>query len=131
MFSHSKTAVKKYDEQFNDNCVFFLLHSQDAKLAKPEVNLMSLLSSFDDISLLPPEDEETDSNKDRGEAPKLPRTNSLEDLGIKVTLCFCPLTEVILDIIHIHKKIIYFASCLCSGCCTVLVTQKGRNERGS
>lgn len=49
---------------------------------------MSLLSSFDDISLLQPEEEETDSNKDKGEAPKLQRTNSLEDLGIKVGLFF-------------------------------------------
>lgn len=49
---------------------------------------MSLLSSFDDVSLLQPEEDETELNKDREEAPKLPRTNSLEDLGIKVRLCF-------------------------------------------
>lgn len=66
------------------NILMIIFFSQDAKIAKPEVNLMSLLSSFDDVSLLQPEDEETDTDKDRGEAPKLPRTNSLEDLGIKV-----------------------------------------------
>lgn len=70
--------------------LFFLLRSQDATIAKPEVNLMSLLSSFDDISLLQPEEEETDSTKERGVAAKLPRTNSLEDLGIKVRPRFCP-----------------------------------------
>lgn len=45
---------------------------------------MSLLSSFDDVSLLQPDEEETNVDKDKEEAPKLPRTNSLEDLGIKV-----------------------------------------------
>lgn len=85
----TRKQQSKNDEQFNDNSVFFfLLHSQDAKIAKPEVNLMSLLASFDDVSLLQPDEEETDSHKDRGEAPKLARTNSLEDLGIKVRLCF-------------------------------------------
>lgn len=78
----------KNAKQFNINFVFFLLHPQDAKIAKPEVNLMSLLSSFDDVSLLQPEEDETELNKDRGEAPKLPKTNSLEDLGIKVRVCF-------------------------------------------
>lgn len=73
------------DEQFNYNFFF----SQDAKIARPEVNLMSLLSSFDDVSLLQPEEEETDTDKDREEAPKLPRTNSLEDLGIKVLPSDC------------------------------------------
>lgn len=50
---------------------------------------MSLLSSFDDVSLLQPEEEETDADKDREEVPKLPRTNSLEDLGIKVLPSDC------------------------------------------
>lgn len=47
---------------------------------------MSLLSSLDDIAGLQLEAEETEEDKDRDEAPKLPRTNSLEDLGIKVML---------------------------------------------
>uniref|UniRef100_A0A3P8VTK8 SKI2 subunit of superkiller complex n=1 Tax=Cynoglossus semilaevis TaxID=244447 RepID=A0A3P8VTK8_CYNSE len=54
---------------------------KDAKMAKPEVNLMSLLSTFDDIIDMQPEPEkEEKSNK---EEKSLPRTNSLEDLGIK------------------------------------------------
>ncbi|KAF3707271.1 Helicase SKI2W [Channa argus] len=56
---------------------------KDAKTAKPEVNLMSLLSTFDDIFDLKPEAEEKEEGKGGEEAPKLPRTNSLEDLGIK------------------------------------------------
>lgn len=60
--------------------------TQDAKMAKPEVNLMSLLSTFDDIIDMQPEpDKEEKSNK---EEKSLPRTNSLEDLGIKVTDTF-------------------------------------------
>ncbi|XP_047460364.1 helicase SKI2W [Mugil cephalus] len=55
---------------------------KDAKIAKPEVNLMSLLSSLEDIGDLQPEAEK-EGEKGREEAPKLPRTNSLEDLGIK------------------------------------------------
>lgn len=47
---------------------------------------MSLLSSLDDMGGLHFEAEETEEDKDREEAPKLPRTNSLEDLGIKVML---------------------------------------------
>lgn len=50
---------------------------------------MSLLSSFDDFSLLQPEKEETDTNKDTENTPKLPRTNSLDDLGIKVLQFDC------------------------------------------
>lgn len=69
------------------------MYLQDAKMAKPEVNLMSLLSTFDGISLQP-EAEEKEEVKGVEEAPKLPRTNSLEDLGIKVFLFFflsyCP-----------------------------------------
>nr|XP_020453078.1 helicase SKI2W [Monopterus albus] len=56
---------------------------KDAKIAKPEVNLMSLLSTFDDITDLQPEAEEKQESKGGKEAPQLPRTNSLEDLGIK------------------------------------------------
>ncbi|KAM4630900.1 superkiller complex protein 2 [Polymixia lowei] len=56
---------------------------KDTKTAKAEVNLMSLLSTFDDIIDLQPEAEEKEKGRDSGEAPKLPRTNSLEDLGLK------------------------------------------------
>ncbi|KAM3858180.1 superkiller complex protein 2 [Diretmus argenteus] len=56
---------------------------KDAKTAKAEVNLMSLLSTFDDIIDLQPEAEEKQKDQEKEEAPKLPRTNSLEDLGIK------------------------------------------------
>uniref|UniRef100_A0A8C9ZIK3 SKI2 subunit of superkiller complex n=1 Tax=Sander lucioperca TaxID=283035 RepID=A0A8C9ZIK3_SANLU len=49
-----------------------------------EVNLMSLLSTLNDITYLQPEAEEKEEGKGSKEAPKLPRTNSLEDLGIKV-----------------------------------------------
>ncbi|XP_072561944.1 superkiller complex protein 2 isoform X1 [Paramormyrops kingsleyae] len=51
-----------------------------------EVNLMSLLSTFDDVidaRLHRDEEEEKQSAK---ESPKMPRTNSLEDLGIKDTV---------------------------------------------
>ncbi|KAK9526640.1 hypothetical protein VZT92_015325 [Zoarces viviparus] len=56
---------------------------KDAKIAKAEVNLMSLLSSLDDITDLQPVAEEKEEGKDNEDAPKLPRTNSLEDLGVK------------------------------------------------
>uniref|UniRef100_A0A3Q1G5P9 SKI2 subunit of superkiller complex n=1 Tax=Acanthochromis polyacanthus TaxID=80966 RepID=A0A3Q1G5P9_9TELE len=55
---------------------------KDAKVAKPEVNLMSLLETLD-ITDLQPEEEEHEEGKGKEETPKLPRTNSLEDLGIK------------------------------------------------
>lgn len=45
---------------------------------------MSLLSTLDDVTDLQPEAEEKEEGKGSEEAPKLPRTNSLEDLGIKV-----------------------------------------------
>ncbi|CAF92300.1 unnamed protein product, partial [Tetraodon nigroviridis] len=48
-----------------------------------EVNLMSLLSTLDDITDFRYEEEQQES-KESNNAPKLPRTNSLEDLGIKV-----------------------------------------------
>uniref|UniRef100_A0A3B3VUC6 SKI2 subunit of superkiller complex n=1 Tax=Poecilia latipinna TaxID=48699 RepID=A0A3B3VUC6_9TELE len=56
---------------------------KDAKIAKPEVNLMSLLSTLENIPDLLPEAEEKEDGKTGEEAVKLPRTNSLEDLGIK------------------------------------------------
>ncbi|TKS88393.1 Helicase SKI2W [Collichthys lucidus] len=56
---------------------------KDAKMAKAGVNLMSLLSTLDDVTDLQPEAEEKEEGKGNEEAPKLPRTNSLEDLGIK------------------------------------------------
>ncbi|KAL0962488.1 hypothetical protein UPYG_G00340670 [Umbra pygmaea] len=56
---------------------------KDAKTTKGEVNLLSLLSTFEDIIESGPEGEKKD--QDSGDAPKLPRTNSLEDLGIKDT----------------------------------------------
>lgn len=49
---------------------------------------MSLLSTLDDITDLQPEPEEKEEGKATEEAPKLPRTNSLEDLGIKVLQFF-------------------------------------------
>uniref|UniRef100_A0A667WY24 SKI2 subunit of superkiller complex n=1 Tax=Myripristis murdjan TaxID=586833 RepID=A0A667WY24_9TELE len=55
-----------------------------AKATKAEVNLMSLLSTFDDIIDLQLEAEEKEKGSESTEAPKLARTNSLEDLGIKV-----------------------------------------------
>ncbi|XP_067111688.1 LOW QUALITY PROTEIN: helicase SKI2W [Osmerus mordax] len=54
---------------------------KNAKTAKAPVNLLSLLSTFDDIIDVHPEGQET--GQEGGDAPKLPRTNSLEDLGIK------------------------------------------------
>ena len=45
---------------------------------------MTLLSSFDDIMTLEPEVVEQEVGGGGAEKAKLPRTNSLEDLGIKV-----------------------------------------------
>uniref|UniRef100_A0A3P8RM45 SKI2 subunit of superkiller complex n=1 Tax=Amphiprion percula TaxID=161767 RepID=A0A3P8RM45_AMPPE len=56
--------------------------NKDAKVAKAEVNLMSLLETLD-ITDLQPEEEEKEEGKGKEEASKIPRTNSLEDLGIK------------------------------------------------
>lgn len=44
---------------------------------------MSLLSTLDDIADFRYEEEQQES-KESNNAPKVPRTNSLEDLGIKV-----------------------------------------------
>lgn len=49
---------------------------------------MSLLSTVEGITGLRPEAEEKEVSKESEDAPKLPRTNSLEDLGIKVRLLF-------------------------------------------
>lgn len=58
----------------------------EAKPKKSEVNLLSLLSSFDDIiDTLP---EEKDEVPQKEETPKLPRTSSLEDLVSKVCYFF-------------------------------------------
>ncbi|KAL2079886.1 hypothetical protein ACEWY4_023679 [Coilia grayii] len=59
--------------------------AKDAKTAtKGEVNLLSLLSTFDDIiDAVPDEEEKKGKAAASAETPKLPRTNSLEDLGIK------------------------------------------------
>lgn len=56
--------------------------SLEARTMKSEVNLLSLLSTFDDVLDALPEEKEGVSQKE--ETVKLPRTNSLEDLGIKV-----------------------------------------------
>lgn len=45
---------------------------------------MSLLSTLEEISDLQSEAEEKDEGKQSQEVVKLPRTNSLEDLDIKV-----------------------------------------------
>lgn len=55
---------------------------------------MSLLSTLDDIADLQLEEEEKVEGKGSEEALKLPRTNSLEDLGIKVLQFDCLLLEV-------------------------------------
>lgn len=60
-------------------------YPSDAKIAKAEVNLMSLLSTFDDITDWQSEAEVKEGGRGSEEAPRLPRTNSLEDLDIKVT----------------------------------------------
>lgn len=52
-------------------------------MAKAEVNLMSLLSTLDEITDLQYEEEQQEA-KESSNIPQVPRTNSLEDLGIKV-----------------------------------------------
>uniref|UniRef100_A0A672LG74 SKI2 homolog, superkiller viralicidic activity 2-like n=1 Tax=Sinocyclocheilus grahami TaxID=75366 RepID=A0A672LG74_SINGR len=54
---------------------------EEAKTTKSELNLLSLLSTFGDGIDALPEEKEGVSQKE--ETVKLPRTNSLEDLGIK------------------------------------------------
>ncbi|MCJ8749580.1 hypothetical protein PDJAM_G00177810 [Pangasius djambal] len=58
--------------------------NKEAKTTKGDVNLLSLLSTFDDI--IEPVPEEKEKSSGSGEESKLHRTNSLEDLGIKDTL---------------------------------------------
>lgn len=53
--------------------------TKEAKTTKGEVNLMSLLETLDDIIDTPLEEKEVPQQE---EPTKLPRTNSLEDLGI-------------------------------------------------
>ncbi|TSK28272.1 Helicase SKI2W [Bagarius yarrelli] len=55
----------------------------DAKATKGDVNLLSLLSTFDDV--IEPASEEKQKEAGSEEESKLHRTNSLEDLGIKDT----------------------------------------------
>nr|XP_061808653.1 superkiller complex protein 2-like [Nerophis lumbriciformis] len=56
---------------------------KETKVAKPEVNLMTLLSSSDDVTDLDVEAEAKEEGQTNKNPAKLPRTNSLEDLGIK------------------------------------------------
>ncbi|XP_036411307.1 helicase SKI2W [Megalops cyprinoides] len=56
---------------------------RDTKTSAGEVNLLSLLSNFDDIIDTRPEGEGGEGGKKSGDVPKIPRSNSLEDLGIK------------------------------------------------
>uniref|UniRef100_A0A8C1VX86 SKI2 homolog, superkiller viralicidic activity 2-like n=1 Tax=Cyprinus carpio TaxID=7962 RepID=A0A8C1VX86_CYPCA len=60
-------------------------------LLSSELNLLSLLSTFDDAIDALPEEKEGVSQKE--ETVKLPRTNSLEDLGIKPSANTVSLTE--------------------------------------
>ncbi|XP_026875515.2 helicase SKI2W [Electrophorus electricus] len=55
---------------------------KEAKTTKGDVNLLSLLSTFDDIIDVLPDEKQKGMES---EASKPPRTNSLEDLGIKDT----------------------------------------------
>lgn len=59
-----------------------LKNTAEAKPTKGDVNLLSLLSTFDDV--IEPVTEEKEKGSGSGEESKLHRTNSLEDLGIKV-----------------------------------------------
>lgn len=58
-------------------------NTAEAKNTKGDVNLLSLLSTFDDI--IEPVTEEKERAAGSEEESKLHRTNSLEDLGIKVS----------------------------------------------
>lgn len=63
--------------------LFICFVYEEAKVAKAEVNLMSLLSTLDDMTDFRYEEEQQEA-KESNNTPKVPRTNSLEDLGIKV-----------------------------------------------
>lgn len=56
---------------------------KDAKVSEGDVNLLSLLSTFDDIIDTHPEGDGEEGGKRGGDTAQIPRTNSLEDLGIK------------------------------------------------
>ncbi|XP_060721573.1 helicase SKI2W [Tachysurus vachellii] len=58
--------------------------NKEAKPTKGDVNLLSLLSTFDDV--IEPVPEEKEKGTEREQESKLHRTNSLEDLGIKDSL---------------------------------------------
>ncbi|GAA6083802.1 helicase SKI2W [Tachysurus ichikawai] len=58
--------------------------NKEAKPTKGDMNLLSLLSTFDDV--IEPVPEEKEKGSEREEESKLHRTNSLEDLGIKDSL---------------------------------------------
>lgn len=65
--------------------------SAEAKEAKAEVSLMSLLSTLEDISAFQYEEEQQETSESHN-TPKVPRTKSLEDLGIEVgqgSACHC------------------------------------------
>lgn len=79
-----RVNVKHILQGFYNEFLFSYVYPEEAKVAKAEVNLMSLLSTLEDIPVLQPAVEETEESKEKEEAPKLPRTNSLEDLGVKV-----------------------------------------------
>lgn len=67
------------------HCLLHCFCSQNTTEAKPtkgDMNLLSLLSTFDDV--IEPVPEEKEKGSEREEESKLHRTNSLEDLGIKV-----------------------------------------------
>ncbi|MFT7811344.1 helicase SKI2W [Arapaima gigas] len=57
--------------------------AKEPRTSRGEVNLLSLLSTFNDIIETRLDEEEGVAKQKEGDAPKIPRTNSLEDLGIK------------------------------------------------
>lgn len=62
--------------------LYLLSNTAEAQTTKGDVNLLSLLSTFDNI--IEPVPEEKEKSSGSKEESKLQRTNSLEDLGIKV-----------------------------------------------
>lgn len=68
--------------ELNGHFFICFIH-EEAKVAKAEVNLMSLLSTLEDITDFRYEEEQQEAKESKN-TPKVPRTNSLEDLGIKV-----------------------------------------------
>ncbi|XP_018610003.1 superkiller complex protein 2 [Scleropages formosus] len=57
--------------------------AKEPRTSRGEVNLLSLLSNFNDIIDTQLNEEDGEEKQREGEAPKISRTNSLEDLGIK------------------------------------------------